>query len=110
MLGIKETKEALEFAAAIGNATGISLQDGKFDTLDIVNYINALSKFPAAVENAAEIPKELDDLDEAEAAELVEFVQTKLDLPQENIEQAIEDHLAVVATIYLLAKKYYIKG
>ncbi len=109
MSGIKETQEALAFAVAIGNATGISLQDGKFDTMDIVNYVGALTKFPAAVEGANQIPVELKDLDEAESQALIAQIKDQLDLPQDEIEEAIEDHLEVVRVIYNLAQKYYIK-
>lgn len=109
MAGIQETKDALAFAAAIGNATGVVLQDGKFDLFEVTAYIGALTKFPAAIEGAEGIPAELQDLTGEEAAELLAFLQNELDLPQDTTEEAIEDHLAVVLALYRLAQKYYIK-
>lgn len=109
MAGIKETLEALDFGISFGNTTGKVLQDGKFDLFEIAQYIESLTKFPAAVEGAGLIPEELKDLTPEEAAEVVEFFKTKLDLPQETLEEAVEDHLALIAAMYLVVKKYYWK-
>ena len=109
MAGIKETKEVLDFTAAIGNATGVSLQDGKFDLMEITNYITALTKLPSAVDGIDQVPEELKDLYGAEAQEILAFFSEKLDLPQEEIETAVEDHLAVGLAFYRLVQKYYWK-
>lgn len=108
MVGIKETKELLDFVIALGNATSISLEDGKFFWSEFTNYIGALIKLPVAIQDIEQVPVEMKDLDDAEAKELLQYAKDKLDIPEEELEVAIEEHLALGLEIYKLLMKYYV--
>ena len=95
MEGIKETKEMLGLVIAVGNGVGASLNDNKISIFDLRHFVNALNVSKAAVDNAKNIPKELKDLDEKEKQELVEYVKTTFDIPQDNVEIVVEKALAV---------------
>lgn len=91
--GIKETKEALLFFAALGNGMGKSAADGKFQLGDILHFIPAATKVPAAVGGVAEIPAEIADLTSDEVTELTTAFSKQFDLPWDTAEVLIEKGL-----------------
>ena len=107
MEGITELKEALLTAAKFGNAVGRSLVDGKIGIGDIAEFIPAVISLPAALEGISQIPAEVKDLTEEELEELRVFINTEFDIPQEATEDMIEDHIALLRSMYVLVTKYY---
>lgn len=93
MLGIKELKEAVIFAVALANIVDDELRDG-FQVSDLFACVPALTKAPAAISGAGEIPAELKDMDFNERAELAEEIK-KLDL-NSDFSEAIGEQSAVV--------------
>lgn len=109
MAGISQTQDVVRFAAKLGNAAGRILQDDKFTWTEIVEVIPALLELPNAISGISEVPGEFADLDEAEKNQLAEFLANEFDIPQDQLEMAVEDHVKVVLAIWLVVKKYYLK-
>lgn len=98
-VGIKESKEVLDFVLALGNAAGVSLSDGKIGLEDLSNFFGALTVAGPAFEGIQDVVKEFKDLDKEEAAELVTYVKEKFDIPQDDIEAMVEKGLAAALLI-----------
>jgi len=89
--GIKETKEVLDAAIAVGIGVDKSISDdGKVSFIEYTNFVGAALKIPKAISDIGQVPKELSDLDEEEAQEIVDFMVDKLDLNHEPTEEDIE--------------------
>lgn len=102
--GIKETAEAVKFACVVANAIA---------TFKEVPWTAQASKiFPliesgvSGISGAAEIPKEIADLDEKEIADLVQTVRQNFDIPNDQLEAAIEDSIAVISALVSLAGRF----
>jgi hypothetical protein len=101
MAGIKETKEAVIFGVALANVVDQELSNG-FQFTDIVALIPVLTKAPAAISGAGEIPAEIKDLDEAERAELVAVIES-MDLKSDYSEAIAEQSTRTLIEIGKLA-------
>ena len=93
---IQETKDAVIFLILLANAVVKSREDGKTDARDILHFIPATIKLPAALENMDQIKDEIVDMDEAERAELVQEVQ-KLELRGKVTEKIVQESLVLAA-------------
>ena len=102
---MKETKEVLDFVISLGNAVGESARDGEIDYSDVINFWEPISKISDAVYGSVDIPGEMSDLTSDQMAELVSYVKEKFDIPQENVEEIIEDSLSIgLSFISLIGK------
>jgi hypothetical protein len=89
--GIEETLEVLDAGIALGNAVGKSLaDDGKITWTEYPNFLPVLMKAPKAINDISLVPKEMADLDDEEREEIKTFVQEKLDLSDDNLEEKVE--------------------
>lgn len=107
--GIKESKEVIDFAIGMGVGVSASLQDGKINFLDLPNFMPALLKAIPALEGIDLVSLEFMDLKPEEAEELKIYVKEQLKLEDDKLEEFIEDAFAVVLSIFMLAKTYFIK-
>ena len=98
----KELKDVVAFVVSLANAVGKSYEDGKFDIGDIVEFITPLRRLYVAYEGIERIDDELKSLTEAEFAELVEYVKTEFDIPQETVEKVVEYALDVAKALFPL--------
>lgn len=108
MAGIKETQELIKFAAELGNAAGLILQDDRFSWEEVIQLVPALIALPAAISGITEVPGELAELDETEKTALAQYLADEFDIPQEELEQAVEDHLKTALDIWMLINRYYL--
>lgn len=85
--GLKETKEALDLVLAVYKAQGAVRADGKIDLNDLPHVMAILPVLSPGLDAVALVPKELGDLDSAEASELIAYVGSKLvvDSPKAQI-------------------------
>lgn len=101
--GLKETKEAVAFGIALGEAVDVSLaDDGKIGLNDAMNFYNAILKAGDAFADIGLVPKELGDLDAAERQELQDYVEAEFDIANDKLEEAIECALKTVLQVYEL--------
>lgn len=102
--GIKNLKEVVVFLALTANATDVSTKDGLQPT-DFGNYMGAIGTLPAALADLDEVPAEIKDLDEAEKAEILAELKTKLTLEDKVLEGLIEEGLTIAAGLWGLVEK-----
>jgi len=97
MAGIEELKDVVKAAISIGEALsdGIGLED-----------LGALLDLPAAIDGISEVPEELSDLDETERAELQAFIQSEFDIPDDQVEEFIEQAIIWAFSTYELYLKF----
>src|SRR4030067_1312372 len=106
-VGLTETKQAVDFAIALGKAIEASAEDGVWNLLDIPNFLPALTKFLPAFENVDQIPLEFEALTAEQVEELKAYVTAELDLSDEEVEAFIEDAFKVMLDIFMLVKVYF---
>lgn len=106
MLPIKETKEMLGFVLDLGNALGVSLEDGKVTILDLHNFVQPLLEAGAAFDGAASIPSELASLDAAGREELLAYAKKEFDIPEECVETVVEEGLTTLAQLHKFVQTY----
>ena len=104
--GIVETKEALDLILTLGNAIGMSLEDGKLGLADLTNFLGVIYLVGPAIGNYKLIAGEIMDLDDAEKVDLYAFVQNKFDIPQDELELKIEIGLKCVIHLLDLVKLF----
>ena len=113
MAGIKETKEVISFVFALGRATASAMEDGDLGWSDALKFMEPLKKLGPAIDNIEDVLVEVQDLDEEEFAELINFVRDEFALQeliedQEDIEMQVED--ALNAGVELLKVVRMFKG
>jgi hypothetical protein len=104
--GIKETKDALKFVVSLGNAVDKALEDKKINMMDVPLFMDPMIKIAPAFENIGMVAKEIGDLDAAERAELVKYVEDELDLRSDDTEKMIERGLSLVSLVYEFIKGF----
>ncbi len=77
--GVKESKEVLALGFALGGALKSAKKDGKIDVSDIVYLLPAIQASSAALADLSLVPKELGELDVAEAVELLNYAKGEVD-------------------------------
>lgn len=100
----KETKEVVEFLLTLGEAVGMSFQDGKISLGDAVYLFDTVQKIGPALSDIGKIPAELAAWQEADSKELIALA-ADFDIPQDSIEAVVKDAIKIaVPVIEFLAK------
>lgn len=89
-VGIQNIKEAVLFVCKFTEGLVKTLEDGKFKITELVNFAGAARVAPAAIKDLKELPVEYADMDDAEKAELHEYVKAEFDLPDDKVEAFVE--------------------
>lgn len=92
---VQNTNELLIFLARLSNAIVESLEDGKVTITDVTTIFKPLMSAKDALNDIQEIPLELADLDQNEVNFLVESFKAELNLDRDDIEEIVEEGLAV---------------
>ncbi len=106
MHGITETKDAIRFMVAFGNAVDAAAENG-FGWEDAMLFIPVATKAPAAFGGMEDILKELGDIDETERKELqaeVEELDIRNDATEAVIEAATQEAMVVSASVQRFIK------
>lgn len=102
-LPITEVKEVVALLVSGINTGRKIAQDGKVNVDDIPAVFEFFKKVPPALEGIGKVPAELEDLDEAEAAELVAFTMSELAFDnEEKAKNIVEASLKLSAAAYSL--------
>lgn len=103
MASLKETKELVGFGLSV--AEGIAaLSDGGVSFSDVVKFIEAAKRAPAAFKDAKLVVEEMKNLDEPAKEELKKFIVDDFDIPQDSVEEVIEGVLKVLVDLSDLLK------
>lgn len=108
-MGLKETKEAVDFAVALGTGLEAALSDKQITLSDIPVFFPSFLKLVPAVEGAEQIPLEFKLATQEEVDELKSYLKEKLDLQDDQMEKFIEDAFGLVLTVWSIVNTYFIK-
>lgn len=99
-MGIENIKEVLKFMCELVNGVVKSLEDDHFNFADAINFYGAAKAIPAMIKDIDQVPGELMDLTDEEQQELIEYVKTEFDIPEDKVEKFVES--AFRAMIYMV--------
>ena len=88
--GIEETKDILDFVFSFVEAVGKAKKDGEMSWSDARYFIDPVKKLFEAVDDIEEVLPEIEDLEEAEYDQLVEYVKEKWDYEEENLDWVVD--------------------
>ena len=88
--GIEETKDILDFVFSFVEAVGKAKKDGEMTWSDARYFIDPVKKLFEAVDDIEEVLPEIEDLDDEEYNELVEYVKEKWDYDEENLDWIVD--------------------
>ena len=88
--GIEEVKDVLDFMFSFIEAVGKARADGEMSWSDARHFIDPVKKLFEAVEDIEEVLPEIEDLDETEYDELVEYVKSKWDYDEGNLDWVVD--------------------
>jgi len=98
--GIKETKEVVKFGVELGEAVDRAMSDDKMEVADLVHLVPAFTAAGPAFSDISLVPKEMKDMDEAESKELMDYVESELDIENDQVEEVIEKSLRAVLALH----------
>jgi len=112
VLGVKETKEVLNFGFDLLEAIIKSLEDKRFSIItDAPRFVPVIFSAAKAFSGIELVKEELKDLTEDEEGELIAELKARFDLQNDAVETLIEDVLDHVFLTVKLAKRFAsIKG
>jgi len=100
-VGIEETKDLVKMGAAFGEAIYEAGKDSKWTLGDYKHFLPVLGEIIPAISGIEKVPAELKDLDEAEREELCEYFAKEFDIPDDLIEEFVENNLAIAQRIFV---------
>lgn len=100
--GIENLKKAAKFGIDLGEQLSSVLEDGKLKTIEMLSFLDELMQLPGVVNAAADIKNEVLELDEADRAELLDYVKSEFDIPNDRLEAMVEAGLSTVASLMIL--------
>ncbi len=96
---LKQLGDILDLGISLGNAFGESMEDGVLSYSDAFNFATPLMKIAPAIDGGLDGLQEAWDADEADRELLKAYFKEKFDLPQDDIEQRIEEALVFVFSL-----------
>ena len=100
--GIEEVKDVLDFMFSFIEAVGKARADGEMSWSDARHFIDPVKKLFEAVEDIEEVLPEIEDLDETEYDELVEYVKSKWDYDEENLDWIVDTAIEAGKSILMM--------
>lgn len=92
---LKETKELVKFIISLVNQSSKAIQDKEVTAKDAVLLFEPLRLAGAAIKDINLVLPELLGMDETMANELSEFIKSELDLPNDRVEEFVEDIISL---------------
>jgi len=92
---LKETKELVKFIISLVNQSSKALQDKEITAKDAVLLFEPLRLAGAAIKDINLVLPELLGMDETMANELSEFIKSELDLPNDRVEEFVQDIISL---------------
>lgn len=92
---LKETKELVKFIISLVNQSSKALQDKEITAKDAVLLFEPLRLAGAAIKDINLVLPELLGMDETLANELSAFIKSELELPNDRVEEFVEDIISL---------------
>ncbi len=105
MLGITNVKKIVKFACDFAKQITESLADG-WQWPDAFAFVDEMTQLPGVAKSLSSAAPEIADLDPLERAELVQYLKTEFDIPNDKVEDLIEDAFAFALSIISLVEKF----
>lgn len=106
--GTKETIEAIDFLFDIADAViSSTADDGKITIGDAPKFLKIAIGAPKAIGGIQEVPKEIADLSDEELSGITGHIKKRFDIPDDNMEAAIEDILKAAGMLALSIQRIY---
>jgi hypothetical protein len=102
----KELKEILVFGFSLQDAITRTLEDRKVTWLDVFKFSSVVPTIKPAFENAGNPIERFKSLATDEKARLIEELKLGFDIPNDEVEELIEQTLNVVVTNIELGKRW----
>lgn len=103
---VRELKEVLDFGFSLQSAIADAKADGKVNWLDMPKAIPVIGKAAKAINGTVDAVKDYKNLLPAQQAELFAYVEERLDLPDDQLENLIEDTILEVQHIFDLSNRW----
>lgn len=105
LLGIDNLKKLVKFSCDLTKQINTSGADG-WSWSDGLSFLDEAMQIPGIAKSFPEISKEIADLSAAEREELSEFLQDEFDIPNDEIEAAIENSVMQVLSLVALVQMW----
>ena len=89
MTGIENIKVCIGFVLDITEDVQTALADGKFNVKDSILFVGDIPQVPKAVRSAGKFWDELQDMDESESNEIIQFVVDRVKCDSVKAKQII---------------------
>ena len=86
-VGIKETKEVLNFIVSLANASTKMMDDGKISLMELPMFISPITKLPSALEGLSSVPTEVIDLNERKNKSLLLLFKKNLNYQRTKLKR-----------------------
>ncbi len=106
---MKELKELLCFSVCLLEALVESLEDGAVDFTDVLSLWKPFSKVGEAIDGIEKIPFEIASLDEKDKNELMDYIRSEFDIPDDRLESRIEGGLQLALCLAMYVSMFYKK-
>ena len=103
-MSIENAKTVIRFTTSLAEGIAAGLADGKFQINDALALLPAIVDLPAAITAAQGI--EFAALSEDDVKALVDYATQELSLPDDNIEDRIEDALKLAGALAVYVKSW----
>ena len=105
LLGIDNLKKLVKFSCDLTKQINTSGADG-WSWSDGLSFLDEAMQIPGIAKSFPEISKEITDLSAAEREELSEYLQDEFDIPNDEIEAAIENSVMQVLSLVALVQMW----
>lgn len=101
MLGTDNLKKGLKLAFDFAEQTAV-IAEGGIKWYELASYFDELLLLPGVIKDGKLILEEIKDLDPAEANELGAWAAAEFDIPNDSVEESIEQGLGMIANLWAL--------
>ncbi len=101
-MDMTQTTEAVDFVLDAVQTTQAALADGKINFSDIPRFLGLVPGAIKGIIGADQIPAELKDMDDAEAAALIQHVMDRLNVTNERAQLIAAAAIKAIAADYAL--------
>jgi hypothetical protein len=105
-LGIDNLKKLVKFSLDLSEQVVESTKDGWNWLTDPFSFLDELSQVPGVAKSWPAIKAELADLSPAERTELLEYIKSEFDIPDDKVEIFVENALQQAASLITLVEEF----
>lgn len=107
MIGIENLEKVAKSVGKIGTQVGSALEDGKVNMEDIDEGMAIIMEFPnLSSVKYSQLDDEVKDIDDAEKARLAQVFSESFNLPNDNIEETIEEGLVIILGVVRFVMRF----